>query len=54
MELGLHVTIVTDRTAAFTDEGVLAARINDPMYVHAMLRTDEVIDPITVPAISTG
>ncbi|MCM6763731.1 hypothetical protein NB037_15020 [Rathayibacter sp. ZW T2_19] len=56
MELGLHVTLVSDATAAFSEEGMLAAtaafseegmlaaRINGPMYAHAILGTSEVVD----------
>jgi nicotinamidase-related amidase len=44
MELGYHVTLVTDATAAFSEEGMHAAHaINGPTYAHAILTTDELI-----------
>lgn len=43
-ELGYHVTLVTDATAAFTDEALHAAHaINAPTYAHAILTTAEVV-----------
>src|SRR5947208_93292 len=44
MELGFHVTLVEDATAAFSEAGMEAARTNGPMYAHAILTTDGVID----------
>jgi nicotinamidase-related amidase len=41
MELGYHVTLVTDATAAFNPEGMAAAAANAPMYAHAILTTQE-------------
>ena len=41
MELGFHVTLVPDATAAFSPEGMVAAAINAPMFAHAILSTDE-------------
>lgn len=43
MELGYHVTLVTDATAAFSKDGMLAAKINAPMYAHAILTTEELV-----------
>jgi len=43
MELGYHVTIVPDATAAFSHEGMLAAATNAKMYAHAILKTDELL-----------
>lgn len=44
MELGYHVTLVRDATAARTPEAMHAAmNINGPTYAHAILTTDELI-----------
>jgi nicotinamidase-related amidase len=44
MELGYHVTLVTDATAAFSSEAMHAAHvINGPTYAHAILTTDELV-----------
>ena len=43
MELGYHVTLVKDATAAFSPEGMLAAAANGPMFAHAILTTDELL-----------
>jgi len=44
MELGYHVTLVRDATAAFTKEMMHAAHeLNGPTYAHAILRTSELI-----------
>ena len=44
MELGYHVTLVKDATAAFSHEAMHAAHeINGPTYAHAILETDELI-----------
>lgn len=44
MELGYHVTLVKDATAAFSADGMYAAhKVNGPMYAHAILTTDEVL-----------
>jgi nicotinamidase-related amidase len=44
MELGFHVTLVTDATAAFTKEMMHAAyELNGPTFVHAILTTAELI-----------
>jgi len=44
MELGYHVTLVRDATAAFTKEMMHAAHeLNGPTYAHAILKTSELI-----------
>ena len=44
MELGYHVTLVTDATAAFSPEAMHAAHaINGPTYAHAIVTTDELL-----------
>ena len=43
-ELGYHVTLVTDATAAYTDEAMHAAHaINGPTFAHAVLPSAQVI-----------
>ena len=44
MELGYHVTLVKDATAAFGREGMQAAEINGPLFAHAILTTNELLD----------
>jgi nicotinamidase-related amidase len=47
MELGYHVTLVTDATAAFSQEMMHAAhRLNGPTYAHAILTTAELISAL--------
>lgn len=47
MELGYHVTLVRDATAAFTKEMMHAAHeLNGPTYAHAILRTSELIEAL--------
>jgi nicotinamidase-related amidase len=44
MELGYHVTLVRDATAAFSHEMMHAAHeLNGPTYAHSILTTAEVI-----------
>jgi nicotinamidase-related amidase len=44
MELGYHVTLVTDATSAFSPEARHAAHvINGPTFAHAILTTDELV-----------
>ena len=44
MELGYHVTLVKDATAAFSAEAMHAAHeINGPTYAHAITTTDALI-----------
>lgn len=46
MELGYHVTLVTDATAAFSAEGMQAAAINAPMFAHAIHTTAELVEQL--------
>lgn len=44
MELGYHVTLVRDATAAFSAADMHAAHeLNGPTFAHAILRSDELI-----------
>jgi nicotinamidase-related amidase len=44
MELGYHVTLVRDATAAFSHEAMHAAHeINGPSFAHAILTTEELV-----------
>ncbi|MEK8132136.1 isochorismatase family cysteine hydrolase [Paenibacillus filicis] len=44
MELGYHVTLVKDATAAFSKEAMHAAHeINGPTFAHAILTTEELL-----------
>ena len=46
-ELGYHVTLVRDATAAFTDEGMHAAHdLNAPSYAHEILTTNRVVEEL--------
>ena len=50
MELGYHVTLVKDATAAFSREAMQAAHeLNGPTFAHAILATDELIATFTRP-----
>ena len=43
-ELGYHITLVRDATAAFSPEMMYAAHeLNGPTYAHAILKTSELI-----------
>lgn len=47
MELGYHVTLVKDATAAFTQEMMHAAHeLNGPTYAHALLTTHELLEAL--------
>jgi nicotinamidase-related amidase len=47
MELGYHVTLVTDATAAFSQEMMHAAhQLNGPTYAHEILTTAELISAL--------
>lgn len=51
MELGYHVTLVRDATAAFSREMMHAAHaLNGPTYAHAILSTAELIDALHLDA----
>jgi nicotinamidase-related amidase len=44
MELGYHVTLVRDATAAFSSDAMHAAHeVNGPTFAHAILTTDELL-----------
>ncbi len=44
MELGYHVTLIKDATAAFDQEGMLAAHeVDGPRFAHALLTTQELL-----------
>ena len=44
MELGYHVSLIKDATAAFEPEGMRAAHeINGPRFAHAILTTEELL-----------
>ena len=44
MELGYHVTLIKDATAAFDQEGMRAAHeVDGPRYAHAILTTEELL-----------
>lgn len=46
-ELGYHVTLVRDATAAFSEEALHAAHeINGPTYAHAIVTTAELLDAL--------
>ena len=48
MELGYHVTLVKDATAAFSDAHMRAAHeLNGPTFAHAIRTTDEVISDLS-------
>lgn len=50
MELGYHVTLIKDATAAFDQEGMAAARVNAKLYAHAELTTSELLEALPVSA----
>ena len=44
MELGYHVTLIKDATAAFSHEGMHAAHeVNGPSFAHTILTTEELL-----------
>lgn len=48
MELGYHVTLVRDATAAFAPEMMHAAHeLNGPTFAHAIVTTSELVDTLT-------
>jgi nicotinamidase-related amidase len=50
MELGYHVTLVRDATAAFQHELMYAAHaLNDPSCAHTILTTKELVDALLKP-----
>lgn len=46
VELGYHVTLVTDAVAAFSLEGMHAFETNGPTYAHAVVSTAELLTKI--------
>jgi nicotinamidase-related amidase len=48
MELGYHVTLVKDATAAFNWEEMRAAELNGPTFAHATVSTGEIVDALSV------
>ena len=55
MELGYHVTLVTDATAAFSQEMMHAAHhLNGPTYAHAILTTAELISALQARPAAAG
>lgn len=47
MELGYHITLVKDATAAFSQEMMHAAHVlNGPTYAHAILSTSELVESL--------
>jgi len=46
MELGYHVTLIKDATAAFNPEGMVAARVNAKLFAHTELTTDELLEAL--------
>lgn len=53
MELGYHVTLVKDATAAFNFEGMMAANVNALMYAHAIITTSELLDALPQLVLTT-
>jgi len=48
MEIGYHVTLVRDATAAFSEEMMHAAHaLNGPTYAHAILSTAELLEALS-------
>lgn len=48
MELGYHVTLVRDATAAFSAEGMHAAHeVNGPTFAHAIATTEELLGQLS-------
>ncbi|MDZ4372767.1 MAG: isochorismatase family cysteine hydrolase [Phenylobacterium sp.] len=51
VELGYHVTLVSDATAAFSPEAMHAAHVlNAPAFAHAILRSAELVGALPRPA----
>ena len=54
MELGYHVTLMKDATAAFEPEGMHAAHeVNGPRFAHAILTTEELLALLPAPGKET-
>jgi nicotinamidase-related amidase len=55
MELGYHVTLVTDATAAFSTEMMHAAhKLNGPTFAHAIVTTAELIAALQAEPATAG
>jgi nicotinamidase-related amidase len=55
MELGYHVTLVKDATAAFNREMMRAAHeLNGPTFAHAILTTEELIAALPSPLLASA
>ncbi len=53
MELGYHVTLVRDATAAFSHEMMHAAHdLNGPTFAHAIVRTPELLALLSEPSLA--
>jgi len=51
MELGYHVTLVADATAAFSEDAMRAAHaVNGPTYAHQILDTAAIVAALAAPA----
>ena len=47
MELGYHVTLIKDATAALSHEAMHSAyEVNGPQFAHAILTTKELLDQL--------
>jgi nicotinamidase-related amidase len=46
MELGYHVSLIKDATAAFNPEGMVAFEVNAKLYAHLLMTTNELIAAI--------
>jgi nicotinamidase-related amidase len=54
MELGYHVTIIKDATAAFSHEGMHAAHeVNGPQFAYTILTTKELLSLPTTAGMKT-
>ena len=54
MELGYHVTLVKDATAAFSREAMHAANeVNGPTFAHTIVTTSEIITALSDAALSS-
>jgi nicotinamidase-related amidase len=51
MELGYHVTLIKDATAAFNPEGMVAARVNAKLFAHSELTTGELLTTLAVASV---
>jgi len=55
LELGYHITLIKDATAAFEQEGMHAAHeVNGPRFAHAILTTEELLALLPATQDRTG